>query len=59
MTIGNVPMVLLPLGIYKKLTKTFNKDIKKVNKSFSAVASESSLSKDWLRIEEEKAWKNL
>lgn len=67
MTIGNKPLVLLPLDIYEKITKSLDRlnsktllgDIKKVSASFLAVASESSLSKDWLRREEEKAWKNL
>lgn len=67
MTIGNKPMVLLPLDIYERITKsleklnskTLQKDIKKVSTSFFAVASESSLSKDWLKLEEEKVWKNL
>ena len=64
-TIGDNPMVLLPLAIYEKITKSLEKlnsknllaDIKK--SSFLAVASESSLSKDWLKEEEEKAWQNL
>lgn len=64
-TIGNSPMVLLPLDIYEKITKNLDKiksksllmDIKRG--SFLAVASESSLSKDWLKAEEEKAWQNL
>lgn len=63
-TVGNNPMVLLPLDIYEKITKGLEKlnskillDIKKRN--FLAVASISSLSKDWLREEEEKAWQNL
>ncbi len=64
-TIGDNPMVLLPLDIYEKITKSLEKlnsknllaDIKK--SSFLAVASESSLSKDWLKEEEEKAWQNL
>lgn len=65
MTVGNNPMVLLPLDIYEKITKNLNKiksknllmDIKK--RSFLAVASESSLSKDWFKKEEEIAWQNL
>ena len=64
-TIGDNPMVLLPLDIYEKITKSLGKlnsknplaDIKK--ESFLAVASESSLSKDWLKDVEEKAWQNL
>lgn len=67
MTIGNKPMVLLPLDIYEKMTKsldklnskTLQKDIKKATVNFMDVASESSLSKDWLKSEEEKVWKNL
>jgi hypothetical protein len=63
--IGDNPMVLLPLDIYEKITRSLDKikfknllgDIKK--ESFLAVASESSLSKDWLKEEEEKAWQNL
>mgnify|MGYP001616996882 FL=1 len=64
-TIGGNPMVLLPLDIYEKITKSLGKlnsknllaDMKKG--SILAVASESSLSKDWLKKEEEKAWQNL
>ena len=64
-TIGDNPMVLLPLDIYEKITKSLDKikfknlltNIKKEN--FLAIASESSLSKDWLKEEEEKAWQNL
>ena len=64
-TIGNNPMVLLPLDIYEKITKSLEKlnsgnllaDLKK--RSSLAIASESSLSKDWLKEEEEKAWQNL
>mgnify|MGYP001602212968 FL=1 len=64
-TIGDNPMVLLPLDIYEKITKSLDKikfknlltNIKKGN--FLAIASESSLSKDWLKEEEEKAWQNL
>lgn len=67
MTIGNKPMVLLPLDIYEKMTKsldklnskTLQKGIKKSRVTFLDVASESSLSKDWLKSEEEKVWKNL
>lgn len=67
MTIGDKPMVLLPLDIYEKITKslgrlnskTLQKDIKKASAVFLATASESSLSKDWFKSEEEKAWKNL
>lgn len=67
MTIGDKPMVLLPLDIYEKITKslgrlnskTLQKDIKKSGAAFLATASESSLSKDWFSPEEEKAWKNL
>lgn len=64
LTIGNKPMVLLPLDIYEKITKsletlnlkTFHINIKK---NSIALASESSLSKDWLNKEEEKVWQNL
>ena len=57
-TIGDNPMVLLPLDIYEKITKSLDKikfknlltNIKKGN--FLAIASESSLSKDWLKEEE-------
>ena len=57
-TIGSNPMVLLPLDICEKITKSLGKvnsknlltEIKKGR--FLAVASESSLSKDWLREEE-------
>lgn len=64
-TIGNNPMVLLPLDVYEKITESLEKlnsknllaDIKKV--SLLAIASESSLSKDWLKKEEEIAWQNL
>lgn len=67
MAIGDKPMVLLPLDIYEKITKSFGKlnsktlqkDIKKASATFLVTASESSLSKDWLEPEEEKAWKNL
>lgn len=63
--IGDNPMVLLPLDIYEKITKSLDKikfknllgDLKKEN--FLAITSESSLSKDWLKEEEEKAWQNL
>ncbi|MES2023058.1 MAG: DUF2281 domain-containing protein [Patescibacteria group bacterium] len=65
------PMVLLPLYIYEKITKMLSKInsknllldiektkvVKKIN--FSTLSSESSLSKDWLRPEEEKTWQNL
>ena len=65
LTIGKNPMVLLPLDIYEKITKSLEKlnsknlltNIK--NGNFLAVVSESSLSKDWLKAEEEKAWQNL
>ncbi|MEI7709263.1 MAG: hypothetical protein WCI76_00945 [bacterium] len=64
-TVGDNPMVLLPLDIYQKITKSLEKlnskillkDIQK--RSFLAVASESSLSKDWFNEKEEKAWQNL
>lgn len=68
MTIGDKPMVLLPLDIYEKITKSLGKlnsktlqkkNAKKACATFLAVASESSLSKDWLSPEEEKVWKNL
>jgi hypothetical protein len=67
MTIGNKPMVLLSLDAYEKLTKnsyklTFKnikKDIQKSERDFLIVASESSLSKDWLKPVEEKVWQNL
>lgn len=68
MTIGDKPMVLLPLDIYEKITKSLGKlnsktlqkkNTKKVSATFLAVASESSLLKDWFKPEEEKAWKNL
>ena len=67
MTIGNKPMVLLPLDMYEKLTKnlyelSFKKiktDVEKSKRNFLLIASESSLSKDWLRPEEEKIWQNL
>ena len=60
-------MVLLPLGIYEKITKSLEKlnskntekNTQKTNLAFSTVTSESSLSKDWLKLAEEKAWKNL
>ncbi|MBI2627738.1 hypothetical protein HYW72_02295 [Candidatus Nomurabacteria bacterium] len=63
--VGNEPMVLLPLDIYEKITKNLSKiksknllmRIKKSN--FLATASESSLSKDWFKKEEETAWQNL
>ena len=65
LTIGKNPIVLLPLDIYEKITKSLEKlnsknlltNIK--NGNFLAVVSESSLSKDWLKAEEEKAWQNL
>ena len=67
MTIGNKPMVLLPLDTYKKLTKNAYKlgfentreDIRRSERNFLLVASESSLSKDWLKPAEEKVWQNL
>lgn len=68
MVIGDKPMVLLPLDIYEKITKSLCKpnfktlwknNTKKAGATFLAVASESSLSKDWFKPEEEKAWKNL
>lgn len=67
MAIGNKPMVLLPLDMYEKLTRSLYKlsfkniknDVKKSEKDFLLVASESSLLKDWLKPEEEKVWKNL
>jgi len=67
MSIGDKPMVLLPLDTYEKLTKNLYKlsfknikaDIKKSGRDFLLVASESSLSKDWLKPEEEKVWQNL
>ncbi len=68
MTIGDKPMVLLPLDIYEKITKSLDKlnsktlrkkNTKKASATFSTVASESSLSKDWFKPEEEKAWQNL
>ncbi len=67
MSIGDKPMVLLPLDTYEKLTKNLHKlsfknikaDIKKSGRDFLLVASESSLSKDWLKPEEEKVWQNL
>ena len=67
MTIGNKPMVLLPLDTYKKLTrnsyklsfKNARKEIKKSERDFLVVVSESSLSKDWLKPAEEKVWQNL
>ena len=64
-TIGNNPMVLLPLDIYEKITKSLEKLNSKnslediIKKNSLAIASESSLSKDWLREEEEIAWRNL
>ena len=64
-TIGDNPMVLLPLNIYERITKSLEKlNSKKLLANagkgiFFAVASESSLSKDWLKKEEEKAWQNL
>ena len=66
-TIGSERMVLLPLDKYEKLTRSLYKlsfqnmkmDIKKSESDFLLVASESSLSKDWLKPEEEKTWKNL
>lgn len=68
MAIGDKPMVLLPLDIYEKITKSLDKlnsktllkkNIKKASATFLTVVSESSLSKDWLKPEEEKAWQNL
>jgi len=67
MTIGDKPMVLLPLDTYEKLArnsyklsfKKLRKDIKKSERDFLIVASESSLSKDWLKPAEEKVWQNL
>lgn len=67
MIIGNKPMVLLPLEIYEKLTKNsyklshenIGKEIKKSKRDFLIVASETSLSKDWLKPVEEKIWQNL
>lgn len=67
MSIGDKPMVLLPLDMYEKLTKNLYKlsfkniknDINKSKRDFLLVASESSLSKDWLKPEEEKVWQNL
>ena len=66
-TVGNKPMVLLPLDMYKKLTKNLykpsfenmRKDIKKSERDFLIVASESSLSKDLIKPEEEKVSQNL
>ncbi|MBI5401006.1 MAG: hypothetical protein HZB12_02750 [Candidatus Yonathbacteria bacterium] len=65
--IGGKPMVLLPLGIYEKITKNLEnlnsknkaKNTKKTNLAFSTAISESSLSKDWLKLVEQKTWKNL
>ncbi len=67
MPVGNRPMVLLPLDTYEKLTRNSykqsfqkaKKEIKRAERNFLLVASESSLSKDWLKPEEEKAWQNL
>lgn len=67
MAIGSKPMVILPLDMYEKLTRNSYKisfkraknDIKKSERDFLLVASESSLSKDWLKPEEEKVWQNL
>lgn len=68
MVIGDKPMVLLPLDIYEKITKSlgkqnskilWRKNTKKAGATFLATASESSLSKDWFKQGEEKAWKNL
>ncbi|MFZ2303228.1 MAG: hypothetical protein WAV98_00355 [Minisyncoccia bacterium] len=61
------PMVLLPLDIYEKITKSLGKHglgilqkvARKTEVVFLATANESSLSKDWLSAPEEKAWKNL
>ena len=59
MNIGNRPMVLLPLDIYEKITKNINKLHFTKKRNTLAIISESSLSKDWLKPEEEKTWKNL
>jgi len=67
MSIGNKPMILLPLDTYEKLKKSLHElsfkniktDIRKLEENFLIVASESSLSKDWLKPEEEKIWRNL
>ncbi|MFA4975413.1 MAG: hypothetical protein WC839_03080 [Candidatus Paceibacterota bacterium] len=67
MAIGNKPMVLLPLDMYEKLIKSLHElsfknikiDIKKSHRNILAITSESSLSKDWLKPEEEKVWQNL
>ena len=64
-SVGDKPMVLLPLDIYEKIAESLKKLNSKIlltkikKESFLAVASESSLSKDWLRPEEEKVWQNL
>ncbi|OIP65078.1 hypothetical protein AUK15_02545 [Candidatus Nomurabacteria bacterium CG2_30_43_9] len=60
-------MMLLPLGIYEKITKNLEKlnskntakNTKKTNLAFSTATSESSLSKDWFKLAEEKTWMNL
>ncbi|HAS85060.1 MAG TPA: hypothetical protein DCS23_03270 [Candidatus Yonathbacteria bacterium] len=65
--IGGKPMMLLPLGIYEKITKNLEKlnskntkkNTPKTNLAFSTTISESSLAKDWLKLVEEKTWKNL
>jgi len=61
-------MVLLPMGTYKRITRCLERTSSKsllnllVNTkrvSSLVVASESSLSKDWLKKEEMRAWQNL
>ena len=67
MSVGSKPMVILPLDMYEKLTrnsyklsfKSMKTDIKKAGRDFLLSASESSLSKDWLKPAEEKVWQNL
>lgn len=67
MSIGNKPMVILPLDTYEKITKSlyelgFKKiktNFKKSKENFIAFVSETSLSKDWLKPEEDKVWQNL
>ena len=54
--IGTIPSIFLP-NIYKYIQSL--KVPKKKNKLNIALASESSLVKDWLNSEEEKAWQNL
>ena len=64
LVIGDKPMVLLPMDIYENIIKSLNKQIFKkselnIKDYFSYSTTETSLSKDWLKLEEEKTWQNL